>query len=85
TYENKTAKRRTVYIDGEKVETFETGDSMLTAQIKPGEHQIIYKYTPKGLIIGTLISSATVVGIAGYIVYDKYFSKIAKTKRRKKQ
>ena len=74
-----------VYIDGVEAETFELGDSMLAVQIKSGEHQITYKYSPKGFTLGAFISSATVVGIAGYIVYENYFSKIAKTKRRKKQ
>ena len=50
-----------IYIDGEEAETFEVGTAMLATTIKPGEHEIVFKYSPKGIIIGSLISAVTVL------------------------
>lgn len=61
----------TILIDGKKAETFEIGDAMLAATIKPGEHTIEFSYSPKGLNYGSIISAASVVGICGYIIYMK--------------
>lgn len=58
-----------VYIDGEKAETFEIGNAMLGASIKPGSHEIEYKYSPKGLNYGIAISAVTFGGVCGYLVY----------------
>lgn len=55
-----------VYIDGEKTETFKIGTCMLGTTIKPGEHQIVLKYTPKGFYYGLAISGISCIGIAGF-------------------
>ena len=65
----------TVLIDGEKTETFEIGDAMIGVSIKPGEHTVEFVYSPKGLNYGAIISTATVAGICGYIVYTRRKSK----------
>lgn len=58
-----------IYIDGLETETFKTGSSMLTAAVKPGEHEIVIKYTPGGLSYGIAISGTVLAGIAGYYIY----------------
>ncbi|MBQ7203520.1 MAG: YfhO family protein [Eubacterium sp.] len=68
-----------VYIDGEKVKTFEVGDSMLTTTIKKGKHTVKYKYSPKGLNYGLVITGATWLCI---LVYGAY---IVLTKKGKKK
>lgn len=54
-----------VYVDGEKAEIFEIGNSQLGIMLKPGEHTVEYKYIPRGAIIGIPISAAAVLCCAG--------------------
>ncbi len=58
-----------VYIDGEKVKTFEIGDCMLATTIKAGKHSVKYKFTPKGMKYGIVISSAAWLCVIVYAVY----------------
>lgn len=60
-----------VYIDGEKAETFELGEALLTTPIKHGEHTVEFKYSPRGMNYGIIISSATIAGIFGYLLYKR--------------
>ncbi len=69
-----------VYIDGEKVKTFETGDCQLTAAVKAGKHTVKYKYTPKGMKYGLIISALAWICIFAFIFYKK---KIFKNKSKK--
>lgn len=71
----------TVYIDGVETETFEIGDAMLGVVADPGNHKITYKYSPRGLKYGILISSASVISLAGYFIYSNKISKSAKKKK----
>ncbi|MGN1329711.1 MAG: YfhO family protein [Eubacterium sp.] len=71
-----------VYIDGEEAETFEIGDAMLGVVTTAGEHEITYKYFPCGFKTGVIISSATVIALAGYFVYSCKISKSAKKKNK---
>ncbi len=66
-----------VYIDGEKTDTFTVGNSLLTVAIKHGDHTVRYKYTPQGLKIGAIISAVSIAGICIYTVY--------KTKQKKRE
>ena len=58
-----------VYIDGERVKTFEIGDSMLATTVKPGKHTVEYKFTPKGLKYGIVITTAAWLCILVWGVY----------------
>lgn len=60
----------TVLVDGEKAETFEIGSSMLGISIKPGEHDIEYRYSPKGMKYGAAVSLLTLCGTGGYLIYQ---------------
>lgn len=57
-----------VYIDGEKAETFKLGEALLTTTVKPGKHKVELRYTPKGLAIGAAVSGTCVAGVAGYLI-----------------
>lgn len=59
-----------VYIDGEKAETFKIGTSLLGTTIKPGEHTVEYKYSPLGIKIGFAISVLTLLSISAYWAYN---------------
>lgn len=65
-----------VYIDGEKVTTFEIGKSLLGVDITAGEHEIEYKYTPKGLSYSVLISATTLIITGIYIFLYKNKKKV---------
>lgn len=60
-----------IYIDGEKADTFKIGTAMLGASIKQGEHTVEYRYSPRGLKYGILISAASFAGVCGYLIYTK--------------
>ena len=72
-----------VYVDGEKAETFEIGGALLGVVVKAGEHDIEFKYSPTGLKYGIIISAATVISMAGYLIYNKFFLKTSKKKSKK--
>ena len=57
-----------VYIDGEKAETFKLGEALLTTTVKPGKHKVELRYTPKGFAIGAAVSGTCVAGVAGYLI-----------------
>ncbi len=60
-----------IYIDGEKSDTFKIGTSMLGTSIKQGEHTVEYRYSPRGLKYGIIISVAAFAGVGGYLIYTK--------------
>lgn len=57
-----------VYIDGKKAQTFEIGESQLATTIQHGEHKISFRYSPKGMKYGIIISAAVWTGIGIYTV-----------------
>jgi uncharacterized membrane protein YfhO len=70
----------TVYVDGEKVNTYALGDALLTFDITPGTHKIVFKYVPKLLglgILSTTISTIIIIILCNY----KKFKKKAKKKK----
>lgn len=71
-----------VYIDGKKAETFEIGDAMLGVAASAGNHKITYKYSPRGLNYGIIISSVTIISLAGYYIYSNKISKSAKKREK---
>lgn len=74
-----------VYIDGQKAETFEIGGTLLAVELKAGNHKIEYKYFPSGFSYGIIITAVTAVGICSYLIYNNSSLKLNKTKRRKKE
>jgi len=58
-----------VTVDGEKAETFGIGNCQLGIMLKPGNHTIEYKYTPKGFTAGMLISCFSLLTLIGYLIY----------------
>ncbi len=60
-----------IYIDGERQETFEIAKSQLGVMIKAGQHTIEYSYRPQGLGAGIIISISAVLLFSGYILLKK--------------
>lgn len=60
-----------VYIDGERQETFEIGESQLGVMIKAGTHEVEYAYRPKGMAAGICISVSALSLFIGYIICRK--------------
>lgn len=65
-----------IYVDGEKTEKFEIGNAQLGIQLDSGNHEIEYRYSPKGIYYSIPISVITILGIT---IYDFLI------KKRKKQ
>lgn len=54
------------YVDGKRTDTFTIGDALLGIQVSQGTHTVEFRYTPKGLKTGVLISGVAILGAAGY-------------------
>ena len=72
-----------VYIDGEKVETYSIGECQLVADISEGKHSIELKYTPKGFVIGGIASGVAFLLLIGWLTLNKkgYLLKLNKKKK----
>jgi len=66
-----------VFVDGKKVETEKIADSYLAFDITEGNHEVIFKYSPPGMIVGIIISSVSMLSLIGYSCFlkkDRSFS-----------
>ena len=60
----------TVYVDGEPAETLKLAGGFLGAKCEPGEHKVVFSYTPTGLKEGIIISGVSIVlYIVGFVVF----------------
>lgn len=62
-----------VYIDGEKQQTYDLGIGLLFCDIKEGTHMVEYRYQPPGFAFGLTISIVTALALlsVGIVVYGK--------------
>ena len=60
-----------VYIDGEKAETFKLLQAVLGVRVPAGRHDIELKYTPEGFPLGVTISLLSFVLFVFCIVCDR--------------
>lgn len=60
-----------VYVDGKKADKFEIGNAQLGVQLESGNHEIEYKYSPKGIKYSIPISVITIFGIVIYAFFSK--------------
>ncbi len=67
-----------VYANGEKVEIFETLDSLMAFRLAPGDYELEMKYLPKVIVAGALISVGGIAAFAGIWTAESY-------KKRKKR
>ena len=65
-----------VYVDGKKVEYEKLLTAFIGIDLEEGEHIIEFKYFPRGLVLGSIISLITVIGTAFYLKKEK--SKLVK-------
>ncbi len=76
-----------VYVDGEKAETTPIcGDSLVGVALTPGQHTVVFKYTPAGFVPGLLLTILAIILL--FLPYDKIWefisSKTALTAETKK-
>lgn len=71
-----------VYVDGNKVNTFKVLDSYLAFKISEGKHTIKIKYYPKGMKFGLIITIISMVLITLYILFIQG-KKVKNTKKGK--
>ncbi len=66
-----------VYVDGERVETREAVDALVSFEIdKAGEHTVRFLYRPSPFKYGIIIMSISVAGFILIIIFEKYLKKI---------
>ena len=63
------SKGWTLYVDGNKCETFKSNIAFLSAPIEKGHHDIVLKYSTPGLKYGVIIS---LIGILLFIITYAY-------------
>jgi uncharacterized membrane protein YfhO len=66
-----------VYVDGNEVETYSLANTLLTFNISEGTHKIVFKFVPKGLIPGAIL---TLIGIL-LLFIKKIYKLIFKKKK----
>ena len=59
-----------VYVDGEKIETFKVLNSYLAFDLEEGYHDIKIKYYPKGLKEGLVITGISALALILYVIFD---------------
>ncbi len=69
-----------IYIDGKKAKTFDIGNCMLTTSIKEGKHTVKYKFTPKGMKYGIVISGAAWLCVLVWGIYKILVRKSKKSR-----
>ena len=60
-----------IYIDGEKAETFKVCGAMTGVRVKEGSHKIKLRYVPEGFPLGTAASAVSLV-LTGFIIWFEH-------------
>ena len=72
-----------VYVDGKKVETYETLDSLMAFDISgAGTHELELKYMPQKYIVGAIISIIGTLTFIGVVIFTIIWKKISKKPQR---
>ena len=66
----------TVYVDGNKTDYYAVSDAFLSFDLSKGEHTVEFKFMPKGLIIGSLISAISVFVLIILLIITKKNKKV---------
>lgn len=76
-----------VYVDGKRLDRdsiYKVSDALLAFDITKGEHTVIFNYYPSGLVVGSVISCATIIIATVIIVLKRrkllFFKKAKKSK-----
>lgn len=69
-----------VYIDGEKADTFKVLNAMLGAKVAKGSHDIVLKYSPEGFTEGLVISGVG-AGVTVIVIWFDFRRKKKKKRR----
>lgn len=65
----------TLYIDGEKTEYTTVGDALIAVDLTAGTHTIEFKYAPRGLSSGIILSVICVLILGGLIAFRIKYKK----------
>ena len=60
-----------IYVDGKKQESIKLYDTFLGVELDSGNHSIEFKYYPKGLNLGLIISFISMIMFGLYIKFEK--------------
>ncbi len=60
-----------IYVDGERIDSFETLDALLAFRVDSGEHEIKMTYMPDMFVIGFIISGACILIFILLIIFEK--------------
>lgn len=60
-----------VFVDGKKVESIKLLDAFIGVELSEGKHIVEFKFFPKGLLLGIVISTIDLFGIILYIILRK--------------
>ena len=60
-------------VDGNPVEIQTANFTFLSVQVPAGEHEVIFKYDPKGVKAGFWISLAALAAGAGFIIFRRFY------------
>ena len=66
----------TVKVNGEKIETYKIGNTLLAFDLEEGVHQITLEFSPKGIGLGSVISGVSLTTLIVYIIIRKRVHKI---------
>jgi uncharacterized membrane protein YfhO len=61
----------TVSVDGKTVETFAAAGGLVAFDITAGDHTVTFNYTPKGLLVGGVVSALSLIVLIALLVVGK--------------
>ena len=81
------------YVDGKRVEVTPVSDAQVAFKVPKGQHEIKLKYTPKGFVLGTILTiSALLIFVALILWTEKklwlqqmFYEKFAKKSKEQNQ
>jgi uncharacterized membrane protein YfhO len=60
-----------IKIDGKKVKTTKVIKTFMAADITKGHHKVVFYYRSPYLMTGIVISTITIISLAGVVIYKK--------------
>ena len=72
-----------VYIDGKKVNYKSIADTFMGIEVPKGKHKVTMKFYPRGILLGTIISLLSIIGIVILQRKEVYSDKKSKRKNKK--
>lgn len=64
-----------VYVDGEETTIFKTAGALLTAELEPGTHTVVFKYLPDSFVIGAIVTVCGLAAFAAAVAVDRIYTR----------